>query len=1093
MKKSLAVFTGAVILLVTNYALASNFYVDGSLPVGGTHNGTSWATAWTKITGVTGVQPGDTVFISGGPSGSSQTYTNVVTPGLSHWQPTSGTPGHPITYIIGQDPLHNGTVVFDGSVENPIDWLAYPDYDNSTNVSNMIISGDAGDGKRHFMVTNYINASHGLACIEMSQNLRISYIDFGQSPGGMDGGSMNGFEFDHNYVYVADPNADHFACLNVTGTTWDQNKIHDNTIYVPHVAADPGIGADCFQICCQGCSIYNNMVIGYATNYTGGQHQDGWQAGGGNYIKIYGNLFVDMGNYAIFPEPAVAGYTHMRIYNNTVVMTLANQTQAIAVSGNSSKQCVDVIVANNLADGFGFPFTFRNALMSSDPDAFVECYFYNNVDVNTSFSNIIDPHVNSADNISLTSAAGAANFVSYIVGSAANDYHLKSGATSLIDQGTSVSSYFTTDKDGILRPQGADWDIGPYEYVSGSHQPPTCSITSPTNGANFTPGSDITITATASDSGGTVTKVDFYEGSNLIGTDNSAPYSMVWTSVPVGSYTLTARATDNSNAVGVSASVNITVNVPGNQAPACSITSPANAADFAAPANITISATASDSDGTVTNVEFYQGAVKLGSDAAAPYTYTWTNVPAGSYSLTVKAYDNAGASTVSASVGITVTTPSASWENHAFTSQNGSFTVELDATPNQAGLDTAIGLSSGAAGAYTDLACIFRFTDTNTIDARNGANYEALSTVPYTPGTSYHVKLVVSVPQHTYDIYVTPQGGSQVLLGQNYAFRTEQNGVASLANWVKYDALGVGGSTVTNFTIGTTNVSGPSGLVGWWKLDESAGTTAADSSGNGNNGTLSGGAWQASGGQLAGALNFNSGDYVDCGSGASLSTPSVTVAFWMKPSQMAVMGPVDKLPMTTGIGYALRLRDTGDIWFRLGSEPGTQYDVYGDRRYTNGVWTHVAATFDSASGAARLYINGVVAAHQPTCAITLNAASTHLLFAKENKTGSEPYAGLLDDVRVYDHALTSNEIATVMSGGGGIQPPTISGTTRTGNSPGLFWSTDSGVTYAVYKSTNLLTGWIAQPLTNIVGDGNAKSFVDAAPLQRAAYYRITAR
>jgi hypothetical protein len=85
------------------------------------------------------------------------------------------------------------------------------------------------------------------------------------------------------------------------------------------------------------------------------------------------------------------------------------------------------------------------------------------------------------------------------------------------------------------------------------------------------------------------------------------------------------------------------------------------------------------------------------------------------------------------------------------------------------------------------------------------------------------------------------------------------------------------------------------------------------------------------------------------------------------------------------------------------------------------------------------------------------------------------------------------QAATLQVGGGGIQPPTISGTTRTGNSPGLSWSTDSGVTYAVYKSTNLLTGWIAQPLTNIVGDGTAKSFVDAAPLQRAAYYRITAR
>jgi hypothetical protein len=303
------------------------------------------------------------------------------------------------------------------------------------------------------------------------------------------------------------------------------------------------------------------------------------------------------------------------------------------------------------------------------------------------------------------------------------------------------------------------------------------------------------------------------------------------------------------------------------------------------------------------------------------------------------------------------------------------------------------------------------------------------------------------------------------------------------------------GSATLNITINTAG-SAPTGLVGWWKLDESAGTTAADSSGNGNNGTLNGApVWQPAGGQLAGALNFNYGDYVNCGSGASLSTPSVTVAFWMKPSQMAIMCPVDKLPMNTGVGYAVRLRDTGAIWFRLGSEPGTAYDVYGDTLYTNGVWTHVAVTFDSATGAARLYINGVMVAHQPTYPIVLSTAATPLLMAKENKTGNEPYVGLLDDVRVYDHALTSSEIATVMAGGsGGVQPPVVVIAPKPAQ-PGMIqlsWQTAPGTTYAVYKTTNLLAGWPAQPLTNIVGDGAAKVFSEQVGPLRAAYYRLKA-
>jgi len=100
-------------------------------------------------------------------------------------------------------------------------------------------------------------------------------------------------------------------------------------------------------------------------------------------------------------------------------------------------------------------------------------------------------------------------------------------------------------------------------YVPSSNIPPTVSITSPSNGATFTAGANITINATASDSDGTVTKVDFYQGTTFLGTDTSSPYSYTWNNVPAGSYSLTAKATDDDSAVTTSAPVNITVNPAG--------------------------------------------------------------------------------------------------------------------------------------------------------------------------------------------------------------------------------------------------------------------------------------------------------------------------------------------------------------------------------------------------------------------------------------------------------------------------------------------------------------------------------------------------
>jgi len=91
-----------------------------------------------------------------------------------------------------------------------------------------------------------------------------------------------------------------------------------------------------------------------------------------------------------------------------------------------------------------------------------------------------------------------------------------------------------------------------------------------------------------------------------------------------------------------------------NIAPDVSITSPANNASFTNPASITINANASDPDGTIAKVEFFNGSIKLGDDNSAPYSFAWTNVGVGTYSLTVRATDNQGASKTSSVVKITV-------------------------------------------------------------------------------------------------------------------------------------------------------------------------------------------------------------------------------------------------------------------------------------------------------------------------------------------------------------------------------------------------------------------------------------------------------
>ena len=196
--------------------------------------------------------------------------------------------------------------------------------------------------------------------------------------------------------------------------------------------------------------------------------------------------------------------------------------------------------------------------------------------------------------------------------------------------------------------------------VTNTPHPPSIFITSPTNGQFFTSSpTNVAISAMASDCDGTVTNVEFFQGTNRLNLPVSVSnhtYTINWRPVFGGPYTLTARASDNSSLNATSAPVNIVANFP----PAVSITNLTNGQPFTRLTNILIQATASDveTNGSVVKVEFFQGTNLIGTATNALtnalFSLTWSNPPAGSHTLFARATDNLGTAANSHGVSIVV-------------------------------------------------------------------------------------------------------------------------------------------------------------------------------------------------------------------------------------------------------------------------------------------------------------------------------------------------------------------------------------------------------------------------------------------------------
>jgi hypothetical protein len=187
------------------------------------------------------------------------------------------------------------------------------------------------------------------------------------------------------------------------------------------------------------------------------------------------------------------------------------------------------------------------------------------------------------------------------------------------------------------------------QVVISIDAPPSVSIMSPSNNAVIMAGDAITISAAASDSDGTISRVEFYQNGNLLGSVENPPYNYTWTPVSSGTYTLAVRAYDNLGASTILTAIRVRVNAP----PTVRITSPSNG-EIIQGGIVTMSAEATDTDGTIIKVEFYSGSSLLGTDTTAPYSLTWKSVPSGSYTLTAKAYDSDHVVGISSPVNITV-------------------------------------------------------------------------------------------------------------------------------------------------------------------------------------------------------------------------------------------------------------------------------------------------------------------------------------------------------------------------------------------------------------------------------------------------------
>ncbi len=300
------------------------------------------------------------------------------------------------------------------------------------------------------------------------------------------------------------------------------------------------------------------------------------------------------------------------------------------------------------------------------------------------------------------------------------------------------------------------------------NRPPSVVITGPTNATLSAPAAAI-VPASAYDQDGLVTKVEFFRGETKLGESSAFPFSLALADLAPGQYEITAVATDHQGATNRSPVKTIVVTSE-NLPPLITLSGPTNAA-LSAPAELLLTASADDPDGSVTKVEFFDGNAKLGEDVTPPYQLTLTNVATGTHEYLALATDNHGATNRSGKFVLNVT------------SENLLPTVSLESPTNGIVLTAPINLTLVARAEDADgkIAKIEFYRGTTKLGEDKTAPYSLVVTNPLVGSFVFSAVAIDNhgAQQRSSEVNVTVQRAAsdplilQVLHASDFEVRTD--------------------------------------------------------------------------------------------------------------------------------------------------------------------------------------------------------------------------------------------------------------------------------------------------------------------------------
>ena len=327
---------------------------------------------------------------------------------------------------------------------------------------------------------------------------------------------------------------------------------------------------------------------------------------------------------------------------------------------------------------------------------------------------------------------------------------------------------------------------------------------------------------------------------------------------------------------------------------------------------------------------------------------------------------------------------------------------------------------------------------------------------------------------------ITPSYGSSSALDTNLVTSHSQRLSGLTASTLYHyrvksrDAAGnLANSSDQTFTTSALDTS----LIASWKFDENTGTIASDSSGNGNDGTISGGAaWTA--GKIGNALSFDGiNDYVDAGNKPGLQIrEAISLEGWIKINDLSVSSDL------FGRGHGLSSGNHGYFVTYYSATKSLYFDTYSTTtrdalRKTDAIvdnnWHHIAATWDGTTSAngKKLYIDGVLVA-QKTSAIASMGNPAYNFRIGIDSIDSRPAKANIDEVKVYNRALLASEILAEYNAGNiDTTPPIISAITSSNinsTSATISWTTNEASDTQVEYGTTTSYGSSSALDTNLI-------------------------